>query len=141
MPAWRVQRGTWAVAVPARSLISPRHPTTISQSTKKLASRSKRAISAKVSAASAATPRLAPTGPAGNGPGADAQMRQILGALMALRDGDFTARLPAHWTGVEGRIAEAFNQAIAHEDRIAREVDSLNTLDQLPSLMRVWLFR
>ncbi|WP_390888656.1 HAMP domain-containing protein [Frigoriglobus tundricola] len=41
---------------------------------------------------------------------------------MAFRDGDFSVRLPADWSGTDGRIAEAFNQAIAHEDRIAQEV-------------------
>ena len=42
-------------------------------------------------------------------------------AMVAFRDGDFSVRLPADWAGIDGRIAEAFNQAIAHEDRISRE--------------------
>ena len=55
---------------------------------------------------------------------AEARSRQILAAIMAFRDGDFSVRLPADWAGTDGRIAEAFNQAIAHEDRIARRGDA-----------------
>ena len=43
-------------------------------------------------------------------------MRQVLTAMVAFRDGNFSVRLPAHWSGIEGRIAEAFNQTIDHED-------------------------
>ncbi len=70
------------------------------------------------------TARGAAEQPAGAQP--DARTRQLLVALTAFRDGDFSARLPAHWEGTEGRIAEAFNQALAHEDRIAREVARLS---------------
>ena len=57
---------------------------------------------------------------------AEARSRALLAAVVAFRDGDFTVRLPADWAGTEGRIAEAFNQALAHEDRIAREVARLS---------------
>ena len=56
----------------------------------------------------------------------EARLRTILAAIMAFRDGDFSVRLPTDWAGTDGRIAEAFNQAIAHEDRIAREVTRLS---------------
>ena len=46
--------------------------------------------------------------------------RQLLMAMVAFRDGDFSVRLPADWPGVDGRIAEAFNQSLAHEGRISR---------------------
>src|SRR5262249_33626944 len=52
--------------------------------------------------------------------------RQLLGAVMAFRDGDFSVRLPLDWEGTAGRIAEAFNQALAHEDRIAQEMARLS---------------
>ena len=45
--------------------------------------------------------------------GADAaemRSRQLLAAVMAFRDGDFSLRLPIDWEGTDGRIAEAFNQ-------------------------------
>ena len=45
---------------------------------------------------------------------------------MAFRDGDFSVRLPTEWMGTDGRIAEAFNQAIAHEERISHEVERLS---------------
>ncbi len=43
---------------------------------------------------------------------ADPRSRQLLAAMVAFRDGDFSVRLPADWDGIDGRIAEAFNQAI-----------------------------
>jgi len=51
---------------------------------------------------------------------------QLLMAVKAFRDGDFSVRLPMNWNGTEGRIAEAFNQALAHEKRIAQEVTRLS---------------
>ena len=50
----------------------------------------------------------------------------LLAAMLAFRDGDFSWRLPSDWADAEGRIAEAFNQTIAQEDRIAREVERLS---------------
>ena len=50
---------------------------------------------------------------------AAARSRQLLMAMVAFRDGDFSVRLPADWPGVDGRIAEAFNQSLAHEGRIS----------------------
>ena len=52
--------------------------------------------------------------------------RQLLAAMTAFRDGNFSVRLPPGWVGTDGRIAEAFNQVVAHEDRIAREVARLS---------------
>ena len=50
----------------------------------------------------------------------------LLAAMLAFRDGDFSWRLPSDWADAEGRIAEAFNQTIAQEDRISREVERLS---------------
>jgi len=58
---------------------------------------------------------------------AEARLRQMLTAMTACRDGDFSVRLPADWEGTEARIAEAFNHALAHDDRISREVGRLST--------------
>src|ERR1700712_5261057 len=52
--------------------------------------------------------------------------RLLLTALVAFRDGDFSVRLPADWTGMDARIAEAFNQAIGQKDRISKEVTRLS---------------
>ena len=48
----------------------------------------------------------------------EARSRQILKAFVAFRDGDFSARLPADWPGIDGRIAETFNQTIVREESI-----------------------
>ena len=61
-----------------------------------------------------------------DGDGREYRLNLILASIVAFRDGDFTVRLPVAWSGVEGRIAEAFNQTILHEDRIAREVQGLS---------------
>ena len=58
--------------------------------------------------------------------GAATRSRQTLAALMAFRDGDFSRRLPADWPGIDGQIAAAFNQAIAHEEHISGEVARLS---------------
>ncbi|MFG6413534.1 HAMP domain-containing protein [Roseateles sp. DC23W] len=52
--------------------------------------------------------------------------RQVLAALSAFRDGDFSVRLPNDWDGVDGQIAAAFNQITAQEARIATEVARLS---------------
>ena len=57
---------------------------------------------------------------------AAARSLQLLEAVRALRDGDFSVRLPVGWGDTDGRIAEAFNQALAHQDRITREVTRLS---------------
>src|SRR5262245_61629414 len=43
-------------------------------------------------------------------PSADMDSRQILRALMALKKGDFTVRLPIDWSGTAGKIADTFNE-------------------------------
>jgi HAMP domain-containing protein/signal transduction histidine kinase/CheY-like chemotaxis protein len=47
--------------------------------------------------------------------------KQLLGALLSLREGDFAIRLPSELTGVEGKIADAFNDIAAVSERRARE--------------------
>ncbi|HEY8359236.1 MAG TPA: HAMP domain-containing protein, partial [Ramlibacter sp.] len=61
-----------------------------------------------------------------SGDAAEARSRQILAALMSFAGGEFAARLPADWSGIDARIAEAFNQSIANADRITREADRLS---------------
>jgi HAMP domain-containing protein/CheY-like chemotaxis protein/signal transduction histidine kinase len=57
---------------------------------------------------------------------AEARSRQLLTAIIAFRDGDFSARLPNDWIGLDGRLAEAFNQALSHEQHISTEVARLS---------------
>src|SRR5206468_9225031 len=48
--------------------------------------------------------------------------RKLLAALTAVADGDFTARLPADWTGLEGKIADRFNEIVSANHRMAKEL-------------------
>ena len=57
---------------------------------------------------------------------AEARSRQVLAALMAFAGGDFAARLPTDWSGVDARIAEAFNQSIANAERVTTEAARLS---------------
>jgi HAMP domain-containing protein/CheY-like chemotaxis protein len=87
--------------------------------------RSVSATGAELDGKSPAAP-LPATGGANGETSHDAQLNQILSSILAFRDGDFTVRLPIGWSGIQGRIAEAFNQTIAHEDSIAKEVRELS---------------
>ncbi|MDP9043721.1 MAG: HAMP domain-containing protein [Pseudomonadota bacterium] len=57
---------------------------------------------------------------------AAARSRQLLAALTGFRDGNFALRLPTDWPDIEGQIAAAFNEAIAHEANISAEVARLS---------------
>src|SRR4051812_34923598 len=49
----------------------------------------------------------------------------LLSALSAFKRGDFSARLPEHWTGTAGKIADMFNDVIGMNQRMARELDRI----------------
>jgi HAMP domain-containing protein/CheY-like chemotaxis protein/signal transduction histidine kinase len=51
-----------------------------------------------------------------------ADLAMILGALHAVRDGDFSVRLPGSWTGLPGKIADAFNEIVSANQQMAREL-------------------
>src|ERR1041385_5408162 len=50
---------------------------------------------------------------------------QLLAALMAFKRGDFSARLPEDWTGVAGKIADAFNDVIRTNQRMTQELERI----------------
>ncbi|MCC7420641.1 MAG: hybrid sensor histidine kinase/response regulator, partial [Planctomycetaceae bacterium] len=52
--------------------------------------------------------------------------RELLLALSALKDGDFSVRLPVEWTGLAGRVADAFNSVVERNQRMASELDRLS---------------
>jgi HAMP domain-containing protein len=56
----------------------------------------------------------------GNGGGFDSAV--LLAMLLRMRDGDFAARLPSTWTGVEGKVADTFNEIVAANEQMAREL-------------------
>ena len=43
--------------------------------------------------------------------------RQLLSTLTALRDGDFSARLPSDWIGLDGKVADTFNEVVGRMER------------------------
>src|SRR2546428_6121162 len=47
--------------------------------------------------------------------------KQLLSAMLAFRDGDFSVRLPANLSGIAGKIADSFNDIVAVSERRARE--------------------
>ena len=55
----------------------------------------------------------------------ETQTRQILAAMEAFRDGNFSVRLPTHWSGTNAQVATAFNQTIAQKQRMSQEVARL----------------
>ncbi len=54
--------------------------------------------------------------------------RQLLGALRAFRKGDFSARLPIGLTGLDGEIAEAFNDVVELNERMTKEFERLGDM-------------
>src|SRR5213594_585106 len=49
----------------------------------------------------------------------------LLRALQQVRDGDFSIRLPVEWSGLSGKIADAFNDIVSSNARIADELGRL----------------
>jgi hypothetical protein len=50
----------------------------------------------------------------------------LLHALIALRKGSSSARLPVDWTGAAGKVADTFNEVIDLNERMAKELDRLS---------------
>jgi HAMP domain-containing protein/signal transduction histidine kinase/CheY-like chemotaxis protein len=73
---------------------------------------------------------------------------QMLAALRAFRRGDFSVRLPTDLSGLDGELAEAFNDAVDLNDRISKEFERLgdvvgrqgkiNQRAQLPGAVGSW---
>jgi len=60
--------------------------------------------------------------------GQHAELSELLGALQAVRDGDFSVRLPGDWTGLEGKIADTFNEIVAANARMADELERVGNV-------------
>jgi len=50
-------------------------------------------------------------------------LADLLRVLQAVRAGDFTVRLPIDAVGIEGKIADTFNEIVAANERMARELE------------------
>jgi len=49
----------------------------------------------------------------------------ILNALIALKKGDYSVRLPVEWTGLAGKVADAFNEVVELNERMTKELARL----------------
>ncbi|WP_223544935.1 HAMP domain-containing protein [Pseudomonas sp. A-B-19] len=75
-------------------------------------------------------------------------MKTLLTALKALRNGDFTTRMPNDWTGMPGKIADTLNEIIdmaadtaTEFERVARLIGKEGKVDeriQLPMMKGSW---
>jgi signal transduction histidine kinase/CheY-like chemotaxis protein len=52
--------------------------------------------------------------------------RHLLAALRAFRKGNFSVRLPIDLTGLDGEIADAFNDVVELNERMSKEIERLN---------------
>lgn len=50
----------------------------------------------------------------------------LLNALQAVRNGDFSVRLPSDWTGLAGKIADTFNDVVTANDNLASELSKVS---------------
>ncbi|MDQ3617801.1 MAG: HAMP domain-containing protein, partial [Pseudomonadota bacterium] len=46
----------------------------------------------------------------------------MLAAMQAVRHGDFSVQLPGHWDGIEGKLAESFNEMVLSNRNLAHEL-------------------
>src|ERR1700710_919702 len=51
------------------------------------------------------------------------EVAELLDALHAMRVGDFSVRLPSHRVGIAGKIADAFNDIVAANERMAQQLE------------------
>jgi HAMP domain-containing protein/signal transduction histidine kinase/CheY-like chemotaxis protein len=54
--------------------------------------------------------------------------RALLNALATLKSGDFSVRLPLDWVGIAGKVADTFNEVVALNQRMSRELARLREL-------------
>ncbi|HET9863398.1 MAG TPA: hypothetical protein VFP37_08130, partial [Steroidobacteraceae bacterium] len=85
-----------------------------------------------ISARGRATPRRRAPAPlkvkpngAGNGHAATPEfdLKKLLRALQAMRDGDFSVRLATDQTGLAGKIADTFNELVSCNQRLCQELE------------------
>src|SRR5438552_14908066 len=55
--------------------------------------------------------------------GSQEGLRELLRVFQAVRDGDFSVRLPGHWTGLNGKIADAVNDVVAANQKMAEQLE------------------
>src|SRR5258708_8737998 len=58
--------------------------------------------------------------------GVEVDLQSLIGALAALRNGDFTVRLPRVWEGLGGKVADTFNDVMDQLEGMTSEVDRMS---------------
>jgi HAMP domain-containing protein/signal transduction histidine kinase/CheY-like chemotaxis protein len=56
----------------------------------------------------------------------ESEKSKILAGLIALKNGDFSVRMPLEWAGINGKIADAFNDVMELNQRMARELERVS---------------
>ncbi|WP_009963887.1 HAMP domain-containing protein [Verrucomicrobium spinosum] len=90
----------------------------------------------------------ASTEPVGVSSHGDEYLIEILNSMLALRSGDFSKRLPSGWTGIQGKLADAFNEILGINERRVKETarirrvvgkeGKLNQRLRVPGLIGEW---
>jgi HAMP domain-containing protein/CheY-like chemotaxis protein/signal transduction histidine kinase len=82
------------------------------------------AASANGSAVDSSTPRAQGPRPAPElGEIESGELRELLHALQAMRVGDFSVRMAGDRVGIMGKVADTFNEIVAANERIARQLE------------------
>src|SRR6185369_13892325 len=55
--------------------------------------------------------------------GSSAELHELLGALQAMRVGDFSVRMASSQIELLGKIADTFNEIVAANERMAQQLD------------------
>src|SRR4051794_34866139 len=55
-------------------------------------------------------------------------VKQLLRVLMAVRKGDFTARMPVEQTGIAGKVADTLNEIIELNEKMANEFERIGNV-------------
>src|SRR4051812_23226060 len=61
--------------------------------------------------------------PPGMPGGSPEELRELLTVFQAVREGDFSVRLPGHWTGLVGKIADAVNDVVSSNEKMAAQLE------------------
>src|SRR5258708_34220117 len=77
--------------------------------------------------AASKTPLLPPPSIAKNGTNGTGSfdLNNLLYALQAMKVGDFSARMAGDQLGIEGKIADAFNEIVAANERMAKQLETV----------------
>src|SRR5258708_32360795 len=54
--------------------------------------------------------------------------RQLLHGLLALKKGDFSVRMPSHLIGIDGKIADCFNEVSDLNQRMADVLEAIRSV-------------